>query len=96
MSDVIIPSSPADRTKLKQMLAEMTHCMQRADDEKEQLKEIATEAASQFNIPKKMINKLAKTMYKRSYEDLQAENEDFELLYEVLVMGKKTTDAEAA
>ena len=90
---VSIPSNPADRQKMKTMLAEMTHCLQRADDEKESMKEIADEVYKQFGIPKKIINKLARTMYKRNYADLQAENEDFELLYETLVEGKSTEAA---
>lgn len=87
---VNVPSNPADRQKMKTMLAEMTHCMQRADDEKESMKEIAEEVYNQFDVPKKIVNKLARTMYKRNYADLQAENEDFEFLYEALVEGKSS------
>ena len=85
MSNINIPTSASDRQKLKTMLVEMTHCMQRADDEKEAMKEIGAEASKQFDVPKKIINKLARTMYKHNYADLQAENEDFELLYETLI-----------
>jgi len=84
-----VPSDPSDRNKLKSMLSEMTHCLQRADSEREQMKEICDEAYTQFNIAKKTINKLARTMYKHSYADLQQENEDFEFLYEALVLGNK-------
>ena len=89
-----VPSDPSDRQKLKQMLSEMTHCLQRADGEKDAMKEICEEAYSQFNIAKKTINKLARTMYKHSYADLQAENEDFEFLYEALVLGKDAGPSE--
>jgi len=51
---VNLPSNPNDRQKVKQMLAEMTHCLQRADDEKESMKEIAEEVYNQFAIPKKI------------------------------------------
>lgn len=88
MTHPTVPSSPEDRKKLKMMISEMTLCMQRMDMERESKKEIADEIKSQFEIPTKMINKLASTMYKRNYEDLQSENEDFELLYETLVEGK--------
>jgi hypothetical protein len=89
---ITVPSDPNERQKLKQMLAEMTHCLQRADGEKDQMKEICEEAYSTFNIAKKTINKLARTMYKHSYADLQAENEDFEFLYEALVLGKNVVE----
>ena len=92
MTQVVIPSSTEDRKKLKMMISEMTHCLQRMDMEKESKKEIADEIKRQFDLPTKHINKLASTMYKRNYEDVQAENEDFELLYETLVEGKVADD----
>lgn len=95
-NQVVVPSDPNDRKKLKTMLAEMTHCLQRADSEREAMKEIANEAAEQFDIPKKIVNKLARTMYKRNYADLAAENADFELLYESLVEGKVVDLKEAS
>lgn len=88
LSGVTVPSNPVDRKKLKQILVEMTNCMQRADLEKESMKELASDAERQFEIPKKLIKKLATTMYKRSYATLSQEQEDFERLYEVLVEGK--------
>jgi uncharacterized protein (DUF2236 family) len=84
-----VPSSPTDRQKLKAMLVEMTKLMQQNDDNREALKDIASAAQDQFGIKKKLISKLAKTMYKHNYADIQAENEHFEFLYESLVEGKK-------
>jgi hypothetical protein len=88
-SGVIIPSSPADRKKLKLALTEMTYALQRIDDEKSAMKDISEDTAEKFALPKKLINKLARTMYKRDYDSLTQENEDFELLYETLVEGNK-------
>lgn len=96
---VAVPSNPEDVKKLKTMLVEATHCMQRSDDEKESIKEIIADAYARFDIPKKALRKLATTMYKRNYDDVQAENDDFEYLYEALVEGKtgfKSSDEEAA
>lgn len=89
---VTIPSSKEDRKKLKTILAEMTNCMQRADLEKESMRELAADASKTYEIPKKIINKLARTMYKRDYQTLQQEQEDFETLYETLVEGRSTTE----
>jgi len=96
MSNQITLSNPADRKKMKTMLVEMTHCLQRADDERESMKEIAAEIESQFNISKKIANKLARTMFKHSYSDLQAENEHFEFLYESIVEGHNSTSNSSA
>lgn len=93
MANRAIPTNPADRAELKTMLAEMTNAMRRIDDEREQIKDIAAAAEEKFEIPKKLVRKLATTMYKHNYADLQSENEHFEFLYEALVEGKKVEAA---
>jgi uncharacterized protein YukE len=82
---VIVPSSPSDRQKMRIMIEEMTHAMARIDSERDHKKEIADKIHEEFNIPKKTINKLAGAVYKHNYSDIQAENEDFEILYETLI-----------
>lgn len=84
-TNVIIPSSPADRQKIKLMITEMTHCMQRIADERSALKDITDEVSKQFNIPKKHVTKLAKTWFKRDFANVRAEQEDFETLYETIL-----------
>lgn len=83
-----------DRKEFKTMLAEMTKCMQRMDDERENMKDIAKAAEDKFGIKTKIVRKLATTMYKHNYADVQAENEHFEYLYEALVEGRKSKQAE--
>lgn len=96
LDDKSIPTNPAERTKLKGMLAEMTNCMRRIDDEREQMGDIAKAVEDAFGIKKKLFRKLASTMYKHNYADVQSENEHFEFLYESLVEGKKADTEEAA
>jgi len=83
-----VPSSKDDRVALKGMLTEMTHCLSKIDAQREAKKDIAKGIKEKFELASKVINKLASTMYKRNYADLQQENEDFEDLYEILVNGK--------
>lgn len=90
-----IPTNPADRQKLKGMLAEITNSMRRMDDEREQITDIAKAIEDAFGIKKKVARKLASTMYKHNYADVQAENEHFEFLYEALVEGKKIAEEAA-
>jgi hypothetical protein len=94
MTDVTIPSSSEDRKKIKTMLTEATHCMQRAEDERQSIKEIIDDAYAKFDIPKKILRKIATTMYKHNYEDVTAENDDFESLYEILVNSKNAVSSE--
>lgn len=81
---VVIPSSSEDRKRLKAMLEEMTLCMQKTDMEKESMKEIALEVKRLFEIEPKHTKKLARTLYKRNFSDLQEENSEFEALYETI------------
>ena len=85
-----IPSDPKEREKMKGMLTEITHRLRQIDDNREAMKEIADEVVKTYGIQKKTVTKLARTMYKHNYADLQSENEHFEILYESLVEGKKT------
>lgn len=100
MSEIIktfddkVPSSPADRQKLKSILGEITRCMQRIDDEKSAIKDLLTDACEKFEIDKKLLSKLAKTMHKRNYADVMHENESFETFYEILFEGQKSTEEE--
>lgn len=82
---IVVPSSPVDRQKLKAMITEMTHAMQRISDERGALKDIIDATAAEFNIPKKHIRKLAKTYFERNFDNLQAEHSDFETLYETIL-----------
>lgn len=90
-----LPSSPNDRQKLKLAIVEITNCLLRMDSERDAMKEIISEASSKYGVDKKMVRKIATTMYKHNYSDVQQENEDFELMYETLIEGRKA-DEEAA
>jgi hypothetical protein len=81
----IVPSSTTDRKKIKAGLVEITRCFQRVEDEQESVKEIINDLSQAFTIKKPLLRRLAKTLYKRSYSDVQQENEEFEEMYEILV-----------
>lgn len=91
MADDMLPSSlnATDRQKIKQALAEITNAMQRMDDEREQIKDITKMVEESYGIKAKLVRKIASTMYKHNYADVQAENDHFEFLYESLVEGRK-------
>lgn len=86
--DLNLPSGKSERIELKTMLVQMTKLLQQIDDVKEDLKAAAAAAEEKFAIKKKLISKLARTMYKHNYADLQQENEHFSHLYESLIEGK--------
>ena len=87
------PSNPADRQKLKLALEQITDSMACAAAERDHIKEVIDMIKENFEIDPKQTRKLAKTMYDRSFTDLQQENEDFELLYEAVVEGMSVPTA---
>lgn len=94
MADPRVTLTAPEREELKGMLAEITNCLARMDAEKEHMSEIAGEAQKKFVIKKSLVNKLARTMYKHNYADVQSENEHFEYLYESVAEGKIVDDKE--
>lgn len=81
-------ANPEELKKFKQFLVTITHYMQIADDQKTAIAETVTEASTTFGIDKKIIRKLASTMFKHNYADIQEENSHFEILYESLIGAK--------
>jgi len=79
--------NPDDRRAMKALIVEMTICLQKIEAQREAMKDIATRAEDEFSIKKKFVNKMARTMFKNSYVDLQSENEAFEYLYESVIEG---------
>ena len=92
MSDRNIPTNQEERKKLKAMIVEMTNVLSRIQNEREHMKDICSVASEEFGIEKKIINKLARTMFKNNYANLHAENEHFEFLYESIVDNKVTPE----
>lgn len=87
--DNTITINAKERAEFKLMLVEMTNLLAAVDASKEHMKEAVEAAQEKFGIKKKLISKLARTMYKHNYADLQSENDHFSYLYESLVEGKK-------
>lgn len=83
-----ILNDPNERKKLKTALATITHHFQQIDDQKEAIKETIEELSGSSGLEKKVIRKLATTMYKHNYATLQEENRHFESLYETVIEGR--------
>ena len=80
--------NPEELKKFKQTLVTVTHYLELMDQNREAIKETIEEAATLFNIDKKIIRKLSTVMFKHNYADIQEENNHFEMLYEALVGGR--------
>ncbi len=81
----VIQITPEDRKSIKDMVVELTICLEKIDKQKQHMKDIGEVAKDKFAMKPATLNKMAKTMYKESFADLQAENEAFAFLYEAVV-----------
>ena len=75
-------SSPEDKKKLKNAIAEISNSMTRMEAERDLIKEIVKEQSDQFQIPKKILAKIAKTYHKQNLTQEVEDHEDFVELYE--------------
>lgn len=78
-------SSPADRAKIKKMLEEVSNSMTRIAAERDLIKETITEVSKEFELPKKYLNKMARTYHKQNFHTEQADHEEFESLYTTIL-----------
>lgn len=81
---VVVPSSPEDRRRLKAGLEEMVNTMTQIKAHQDHKKSIVDRLYEEFEIPKKLLNKVAKAMFVEEYQKVVAEAEDFETLVETL------------
>lgn len=78
-------SSPTDRQKIKKNLDELSNSYTRIAAERDLIKEMISEMSDEFELPKRTLNKMAKTYYKQSFLKEQQDQEDFESLYTMIV-----------
>ncbi len=89
-SQINIPSTINDKQKIKLALDEIVGAGRFIADKKEYIKDCVATIHKEFNIPKKIITKIAKTIMDDNYWDVSNELSDFEALYEAIV---ETPDA---
>jgi len=76
------------RKKFKAAISARTVLMRTADDHKDILRENLAEIAAEYKVDKKIVSKLARTMYKSNYADILEENRHFEQMYEQVIEGR--------
>lgn len=84
-NEVIMPTSPADIKKLKGAIEEAAMCMQKIADQQSHLRDIYQLIKEDLNIHPKYSRKLARVVYKSNFQDVKAENSEFEKLYSTVI-----------
>lgn len=79
-----LPSSEADRKKIKDAIHEIVAAMSFIDDKKSFINDVVNAMKDEYNMPKGLTKKMANIVYKQSYEEVTAEISTLELAYENL------------
>jgi hypothetical protein len=82
LANFTLPSDPKERKKIRDILYEMSGITQAIKDRREDLKSYAEVLNTTYNIPKKVIPKVAKIVFDHNFEDVASEHSAIELLYE--------------
>jgi hypothetical protein len=75
-----------DKKALKGVLDELSNSMLRVKSEKEFQKEAIADAAEKFDMNKKLLRKMAKVYHNNSFTDEVSEMEEFQKLYETVII----------
>lgn len=82
-----MPSNPADRKKIRDLVFEMSGALQAIEDKRSFMKDVATAIQEEFEIPKKVTMKMARTVFKQNYREVEAEVDQFTTAFETLFAG---------
>jgi hypothetical protein len=77
-----MPTDPNDLRALRNILLEMSGCLQFIKDRREVLKDLALSVEERFKIPKEVAAEMGKTFFKGDFEDKKHKNEIFQEVYE--------------
>ncbi len=79
-----LPSSPTDRAKIKDTVYEIVALMREIKDARSFIADKKKEMKEQFQLPPKILTKMAKTYQEANFQDVVAENETFGFMFETL------------
>lgn len=75
-------SSIEDRKKIFGAVREISNSMTRIEAERDLIKDIVKDVADNFQISRKVVNKMAKVYHKQSLSQTVAEHEEFVEMYD--------------
>ena len=81
---IIIPTSDADKQRMKGAMDEISNAYTRIEAEKDFIKEAIISLEDDVGIPKKYLSKMARIYHKNNVSEVVAEIEDIEALLETI------------
>lgn len=91
MTNVVLPSNPEDRKRIKNALQEISDSYTRIEGERGAIKDVIEFIVEEFELPKKYVAKMTKVYHKQSFDKEVGEAEDFAALYETIT-GEGTSE----
>ena len=82
MTGIILPSSDADKKRIKDCMDEISNSYLRQEAEREFVKEALISLEDDVGIPKKYLGKMARIFHKQNMSELVSEIEEIEALLE--------------
>lgn len=79
-----VPQDDVSKKKIKDAFQEISDSLTRMAAERDLIKDIIKDLSEEFEIPKKQLNKAARTYHKQNFSTVVAEQEEFEILYETI------------
>jgi hypothetical protein len=83
-NSIIIPSSDADKQRMKGAMDEISQSYSRIEAERDFIKEAIIALEDDVGIPKKYLSKMARIYHKNNVNEVVAEIEDIEALLETI------------
>lgn len=75
-------SSPEDKKKIMAAVKEISDSMTRTEAERDLIKDIIKDVSDNFQIPRKVVKKIAVTYHKQNLTQVEQEHEEFVELYD--------------
>lgn len=85
MATFALPSDPAAKKKIMDNVQTISDCLTRIAAEKSLIKETVSSVSEEFDLPKKFVNRFAKTYHNQNYNAVLGEQQDFEDMVAALV-----------
>lgn len=78
------PSDPAERKKIKEAIDEIVGAMQFISDKRSFISDAKKMLKENYQMPPKVVTRIAKARADNSYDDMAAEDTVFEITYETI------------
>ena len=82
--DFVIPSNPADRSKISDAIYEMVGAARDAKDKRTYINDTKKMLKDNYGLPASLASKMIKTVQEQNFQDTIAESEVFAETYELL------------